>query len=261
MKFTYLGTGSAFSVQNWQSNMFVEINGRRLLVDAGGYLPLMLHAQGLSSLDFHAVYLSHKHADHIGGVESLALSTKFNPKFVDESGKKRKLQLYLGYDMADDLWTHALEAGCATIEGEVNTLSTYFDVHECPKNGSFTFEGVDFQLIQVLHYVNNAAFAPSYGLFWKAPDGRKVFHTTDTQFAPHSIFAFYRQADLILHDCETTQFQSGVHAHYKQLLTLPPEVRARMILHHYADGEKPDCVQDGFLGWATPGQTIDLSAK
>ena len=49
------------------------------------------------------------------------------------------------------------------------------------------------------------------------------------------IMDFYKQADFIVHDCETTPFKSGVHANYLDLKTLPPEIKGRMILAHYSD--------------------------
>ena len=36
MRLTFLGTGSAFTMQNFQSNMLLEDGGRRLLIDCGG---------------------------------------------------------------------------------------------------------------------------------------------------------------------------------------------------------------------------------
>jgi len=45
----------------------------------------------------------------------------------------------------------------------------------------------------------------------------------------------YETCDLIVHDCETGPFQSGVHAHYDQLRTLSAEVKAKMLLVHYQD--------------------------
>ena len=46
---------------------------------------------------------------------------------------------------------------------------------------------------------------------------------------------FYKQADLIIQDCETTPFKSGVHANYSELVTLPLEIKTKMMLLHYQD--------------------------
>ena len=36
MKLTFIGVGAAFALENFQSNMLVEADGQRLLIDAGG---------------------------------------------------------------------------------------------------------------------------------------------------------------------------------------------------------------------------------
>ncbi|MBY0358547.1 MAG: MBL fold metallo-hydrolase [Candidatus Obscuribacterales bacterium] len=259
MKFQFLGVGGAFARENFHSNMVLSLNGKRLLIDAGGDIRFSLAAAGLKLTDLHAVYVSHLHGDHVGGMEYLALGTKFNPAFVDDAGAKRKLKLFIKSNMARDLWNNVMRGGTATIQGEVNTLDTFFDVKKCGHNGKFTFEGTNFLLVQTVHYVNDRELAPSYGLFWQAPNGQKVFLTTDTQFAPASIVTFYKQADIVFHDCEIGPFKSGVHAHFTDLCTLPVELRAKMWLYHYNDGDKLDAVEHGFAGWVKQGQEFDFS--
>lgn len=261
MKLTFIGVGSAFAHENYQSNMILEINGKRLLIDAGGTAHRALKALGLTHRDLDAVYISHLHADHCGSMEWLAFSTKFDSGFVDAKGGKKKLRLFIRSTLAQKLWNEVMRGGCASLEGEPNTLATYFDLTRCGYNGKFQFEGTAFELVQTIHYVNEREIVPSYGLFWLGANGKKIFLTTDTQFAPHSIFTFYKQADVILHDCETTVgFKTGIHAHYTDLKTLPADIRAKMYLYHYQDGAKPDAVADGFGGWITQGQSFDFSA-
>ncbi len=65
-------------------------------------------------------------------------------------------------------------------------------------------------------------------------------------------------ADYIFQDCETARFVSTVHAHYDDLRKLDDDVKTRMWLYDYQDGEKPDCKVDGFLGWVQQGQVFDF---
>ncbi len=69
MKLTFLGSGSAFTMNNRQSNMILEDDGKILLIDCGTDIRHSLHQQDLSYKDIDAVYISHLHADHIGGME------------------------------------------------------------------------------------------------------------------------------------------------------------------------------------------------
>mgnify|MGYP001025512325 CR=1 FL=1 len=60
------------------------------------------------------------------------------------------------------------------------------------------------------------------------------------------------------HDCETSPFPSNVHAHYNDLKSLPKNIKEKMWLCHYNDGDKPDCIKDGFAGWVQQGQVFDF---
>ena len=85
-----------------------------------------------------------------------------------------------------------------------------------------------------------------------------MFITTDSQVAPNQMDDFRDMADYIFQDCETAQFVSTVHAHYDDLKQLDDDVKGRMWLYDYQDGEKPDCTEDGFLGWVEKGQVFDF---
>jgi len=72
MKIIPIGTGSAFSLNNFQTNLIIENStGKRLLIDAGGDVRHALKKLDLSYKDIDAVYLSHLHGDHVGGRSSL----------------------------------------------------------------------------------------------------------------------------------------------------------------------------------------------
>ena len=119
-------------------------------------------------------------------------------------------------------------------------------------------ENVEFQLIQTVHIMDGFSIVPSFGLIFTI-NGIKTFFTTDTQFAPEQLKDFYEMADVIFHDCETAQFESGVHAHYTKLKTLPEKFRRKMWLYHYQDGELPDAPSDGFVGFVKRGQVFDYA--
>jgi ribonuclease BN (tRNA processing enzyme) len=251
VKFQFLGTGSAFTKTNYQSNMLVEHEGQRMLVDCGGTAPVALMAAGYTLQDIDALYVSHQHSDHIGGIEEVAFVRFFT------AGKPRP-KLFVDAKLADDLWNHSLKGGLASLEGLVCTLDTYFDVHRVPMNGTFDFAGVNFRPVQTVHIMNGYGIVPSYGLLWTSPKGAKVFLTTDTQFAPNQIMKFYKSADYIFQDCETAAVRSGVHAHYDELKTLPEDVKRKMHLYHYQDGDRPDAAADGFAGFVDKGQIFEL---
>lgn len=254
MKFTFLGTGSAFTLDNYQSNMVLQVDGKNLLIDAGGDVRHSLREVGLTHKDIHGVYISHLHADHIGGLEWLGFATYF-------SDAHPRMPMYVNERVADQLWENCLRGGMASHQNRLAYLDTYFDVHRISRNCTFEFEGYEFRMIQTVHYMDGYEIVPSFGLMWTGPQGARAFLTTDTQFVPDQLSQFYRDCDIIFQDCETSAFPSGLHAHYEQLKTLPDEIRAKMWLYHYQDGSLPDAVADGFAGFANKGQTFEFGAS
>lgn len=79
MHLQFLGTGSAFTTKNFQTNFLIRVNGRRLLVDCGGDARHSMDMLGLTHRAIDAVYISHQHSDHIGGLEWLAFMSYFDP--------------------------------------------------------------------------------------------------------------------------------------------------------------------------------------
>jgi ribonuclease BN (tRNA processing enzyme) len=251
-KLTFLGSGSAFTVgdDNYQSNLLLEApSGKKLLIDCGSDVRFPLHKLGIKPTELDAVYISHLHADHIGGLEWLAFSTKFAPNAV-------RPKLIASESLIQPLWATSLSGGLGSLEGVIATLDTFFEPYPVDKAGRFTWENIPFQMVQVVHFFDGFKFSPSFGLMFKI-GGKMIFFTTDTQFAPNQLSKFLGMSDLIFHDCETG-FKSGVHAHYTDLVKLPAELKAKMWLYHYQPKPTQDPIADGFLGFVKQGQVFNF---
>lgn len=260
MKITAIGSGSAFTLNNYQSNFLVETEGRRLLVDCGSDARFALKEMGLSYKDIDAVYISHLHADHAGGLEWLGFAKFFDPT-------QKPPDLFISELLKDSLWNNVLSGGMSTLQNKICHLDTFFNVNAIPLNEGFSYMGTEFRLIQTCHFMNGYYISPSFGLIFEPSKSfGNVFITTDTQFAPEQISDFYNSCNLILHDCETmylpnkVPIKSRVHAHYEDLKTISPEVKGKMWLYHYQDNgpEILDCNADGFLGFVKKGQEFEF---
>lgn len=247
MKLVFLGASYAFITEPdcFQSNMLIESNShRRMLVDCGSDVRRSLRAVGLSFSDIDAVYISHLHADHIGGLEWLGFSKKFN-------GQKKPL-LYISDDQKETLWKHALSAGMSSLEYEKANLDSFFEVISIP-NQTFSWENIQFELVRVPHTCSHHEFLPSYGLF--VIHGKEnIFISTDTRFSQDVLMSVYEKASLIFHDCETSEKLSAQHAHFNELKTLPSSIKKKMWLYDYNDPPLPDAIKAGFLGFVKAGQ-------
>lgn len=274
MKLKFIGTGSAFTLKNFQTNTLIERNGKNLLIDAGTDIRFALKKVGLSYKNIDALYLTHQHSDHISGTEYLAFCTFFDPACKDN-----KITLYGNNVLLREAWNHSLSGGLRSVQGKVVNLSDYFDVQMIKKNGVFEWEDIRFHIVQSVHIMDGYSIVHSYGLMIEVPQtdngygfGKKIFYTGDTQFNPNQIQDFYKAADLIIQDCETSPYMSGVHANYQELCTLSPETKKKMCLVHFQDNVLdsngvvlPEWVEktkrDGFMGFVERGTEMDMTSS
>jgi ribonuclease BN (tRNA processing enzyme) len=231
--------------------VLVTGTGRRLLVDCGSDVRWSLARQGLSHRDITDVYISHLHADHIGGLEYIGFQTRFDPQCA-------RPRLYLEACLAQRLWQHSLSGGMGVIADGETRLEDFFDVRVVHANRPFEWEGVQLEAVPTLHVssptvcVHSQALAVEHG-------GFRTFITTDTQFDPDHLRGQYERADLIFHDCEIGPVHTGIHSHYDDLRRLPEAVRAKTWLYDYQAGALPDACADGFRGFVRAGQSFALS--
>jgi ribonuclease BN (tRNA processing enzyme) len=259
MKIKFIGVGAAFAAsEHYHSNMLITAeSGKRLLLDCGCDARFSLREAGVDIYDLpnqiNAVYISHLHSDHIGGMEWLAFNTFFHKT-------PRKIDLYMEKEMMKEMWDHSLKAGLQYIGDKDMILSDYFTCHPLKETDTFRWEGITPTLHKMPHIVSPENTLFSYGLMIKndKKNARPLFITTDTTFQEEKMLSISDQVSTIFHDCETAAIRTNVHAHYDELKQLPEPVKAKMWLYHYQPDMMTQPVSDGFIGFVQKGQEFEF---
>jgi ribonuclease BN (tRNA processing enzyme) len=123
MKIKFLGVGSQFStMEYYHSNMLITAqSGKKMLVDCGSDARFSLSESRIGPNDIDAVYISHLHGDHIGGMEWMAFSTYF-------AQNSKKPKLFAEKSLMDDLWNYSLRGGLECIQGRSLILHLYLKI-------------------------------------------------------------------------------------------------------------------------------------
>jgi hypothetical protein len=267
MKLTFLGTGSFFSGYdiNHTNLLFTSDSGKNLLLDCSSRIPLMLEKLKIDPSVIDAVYISHMHDDHAGGLEWLA--------FYDFFVKGVRPDLFCHKDLMDILWEKRLQAAAGVVRNKTTTMDDFFRSWEVYEG--FIFDGIiDCILAPVVHVENGSSSVISHGLeikfhgktiYWTSDMGEVEQVETSSKPRPRSDYHWalnckrYCEADIIIQDCELGSYPSRVHVHYNTLRGLPGAIKKNMLLCHYGSRKGlPNAKKDGFMGFAKPGQVIKI---
>ena len=281
---TFLGVGSAFAKRNFQSNVLVEAWSQgpdqqeapddTLLIDFGMTGPTALHAlkdkPGFEYLAvngqvyyprIHRIFITHQHADHIGGIEELALMNMF-VHGDRKTGKCFKPQIISSMRILVNLWDDSLKGGLNTIPGRHALLQDYFFILALRPGEAGTGH---FQMLKRYRFepfptdhvqIERKYDWPSYGLsMTDTHTGESVFFSGDTRFDYAAYAGRLRAAKLCFHDVQLVEHPDPVHSLISDLRTMPDEIRKKTTLYHYGDDWDSGpygFVETEFAGFAEP---------
>lgn len=251
----FLGVGSAFTKRQFQTNLLIIKGKTHLLIDCGTKCSQSFFQLDTPITNIENFLITHSHADHIGGLEEVALMGRYFTK------KKPKMIINETYQHI--LWDMSLRGGMSFNETEASDMLNFGDffdpirpdwLSEYPRETfGIDLDGINIKIMRTKHIPDSSEDWQSS--FWSCGviiDDR-VFFTSDTRYDEELVLNYEKifKFDTIFHDCQF--WTGGVHASVDELNQLPDKIKNKMYLTHYGDDweKQEDKIKKcGFAGLA-----------
>lgn len=236
----FLGVGSANAVELGSASAVIERNGAPLLmIDCGpDALTAYLARYGAPP---RAIYLTHAHMDHVGGLERLFFQVYFDATL------RGRVCLYAHAALVPVLQSRVADYPEVLAEGGANFWDAFSLV---PVSRGFWHERVWFDVFPTRHH----APLTSFGLVLR---GSMVW-TGDTRPVPEMLSVHAAHGEIVAHDCVITGNPShtGIADIEREYAD---DLRARLVLYHYGSAaEGRELAQRGYRV-ATQGSALALA--
>ncbi|MBW9259581.1 MAG: MBL fold metallo-hydrolase [Candidatus Thiodiazotropha sp. (ex. Lucinisca nassula)] len=236
----FLGVGNAQAAELGASAAVLENHAEPILLIDCGPDTLSRFRQIYGELEPSALFITHAHFDHIGGLEGWFYRLMTNN--ID-----RKPKLYIPVKLLPVLQRRIADYPNFMAEGGCNFWEAFQLI---PVSERFWLNDLLFDLFLVRHHEYDTAF----GLALK---GHFLF-TGDTLPIPEVLIRFASHGELIFHDC--TVEESPSHTSLSEIKrTYRREQWRRMIFYHYASLSDRKLIEATGLQVAIPEQSYPLS--
>jgi len=224
----FLGVGSAQAPELGSACGVLERGGEPfLMIDCGTEaLSAYLERYGAPP---RAIYITHTHMDHVGGLERLFYKIYFDAEL------RGSVRLYVHAALVPYLQARIADYPEVIAEGGANFWDAFTLV---PVSRGFWHRDIWFDVFATRHHAPNT----SYGI---ALPGSFVW-TGDTRPVPEMLAQHAAHGELVAHDC--ARIGNPSHTGLDDLAReYPRELRDRMVLYHYAsEADAEEMLRQGY---------------
>lgn len=235
----FLGVGNSQAHRLGSSAAVLEAGHRPWLLIDCGPTTLEAHLETYSAPP-SALFITHAHFDHIGGLEGLYY------RLATATPRLPPVKLFAPVALITVLQRRLADYPSLLAEGGSN----FWDVFQLiPVSDGFWHRGLHFTVFSVRHHEHLSAF----GL---ALEGRFLF-TGDTRPIPEVLNRYARRGEWIFHDCGVEPNPS--HCGLDEIRTeYSPDQCKRMVIYHYESEQAAEEIRRTGLRVARRGECFDL---
>ena len=245
LRLTVLGSGTAVPHPRRSSSAhWLEADGGTLLLDISGPAIHRMAEENLDWANLDAVWVSHFHLDHVGGLAPFLFGTKHAP----QTQARRKPLTVFGPRGTEKLLRRFDEAG----DYKIFTQPFPLEVRElAPRTEFDIFDSLRAETFSTPHT------SESLTVRLTATDGTAVVYTSDTGFT-EALAGFARAADLFLMECSFFRSKPvRTHLELEDAMRLARLSGARrvMLAHLYPEWDGVDIADEARKFW--DGEVIE----
>jgi ribonuclease Z len=245
MQLVVLGSGSSVPhPQRASAAFWLETASGLILLDCGAEAAYRMAQEGVAWPDLDAIWISHLHLDHCGGLASLLFGLKWAPQ---AEARQKPLRIF----------------GCAGIGkllkaiDESNNYKLFaqrfpIELHEVPDDNA------NFEILPGLRaeFFSTPHTRESMAIRLTESDGTSVVYSSDTGYS-EELATFAREADLLILECSFWRDKpTPKHLELGDAMRLAQmaEPRRLLLAHLYPEWDGIDLESKALELW--PGRTI-----